>query len=721
MMSAEATTTKVDGDTKRVPPSLRSNDDSSVDIINVIRARIRSQVFDYASMIPLKVVERALMKPVLLIRGRTDNSNSQTSSLALSFQERVHLTQDRLIEHVVQRTSARNDAYVHSSQNNKNSDDDGYCKKIRREDLERIVLNGGEGDENIFTNTTKNEHGQEENDIKRNARNGGQSSSRAMKNLKCILDAYEATKTTILPKGRRSISKADKEDKDDDDKTMTTTADDDDDDDNDDDDDGLIRIDFFCLFLFVHGINLPSAKSPMRANTDWYNDSQNMTNENNNNNNERDEKEFVRMKFLITHWNDIKTICTKADDLIDSPELLVSDRAWECFRYVFQFYDEKKLIEIENKEAKKRLETIQSVYLLLEDSLSASSSSSSLPHTTTITQNHFSNVSFVKPFELCVENLKKETFARELVQSSKNSLELISSCFISNCSESAIYIMAPVQHVRIDNVVDCCIFIGSVSSTIFLTRCERVNVVSASKYLFSKASHDCSFNVAVGVQPIFVGDSRGCVVGPYNSYYGDLSVHLKKCRLQPESIEMTESWKNSRIISTNPDPDSGSESDSETYNHHHHHHHHQVGLGGLGSGGNFSIRVQKPEDFAPFIVPFLPVEVAAGTTTLLEHAHDLAPSSSTASVSLASNTHFEITRANPFRIPGEYVTSLDDKNELVSVFRKEMAEKISSGSDSDKVTLIQKEFRDWLKQTGKARHIGDLIKIERQSSSSSSS
>ena len=106
---------------------------------------------------------------------------------------------------------------------------------------------------------------------------------------------------------------------------------------------------------------------------------------------------------------------------------------------------------------------------------------------------------------------------------------------------------------------------------------------------------------------------------------------------------------------------------------------------------------------------------------MLEHAHDLAPSSSTASVSLASNTHFEITRANPFRIPGEYVTSLDDKNELVSVFRKEMAEKISSGSDSDKVTLIQKEFRDWLKQTGKARHIGDLIKIERQSSSSSSS
>ena len=353
--------------------------------------------------------------------------------------------------------------------------------------------------------------------------------------------------------------------------------------------------------------------------------------------------------------------------------------------------------EIDAKSAKEKLQTVQNIYRLLEDSLSSKISS-------------FSGA-LKKPFELRVENLKKQTFARELVSSASTKEEendddeIISSCLIANCSESTVYVMAPVKHVRIDNVVDCSLFIGSVSSTIFLTRCERVHVVSASKYLFSKASHDCNFNVAVEKRPIFVGDSRGCVVGPYNSYYGGLSTHLKKCRLHPDSKDMTESWKSSRVISTNPDPDSGSESDSDLNN------------------SNFSVCVQKPEDFGPFIVPFLPSEEIASVTAAAagekgggeyNQSHDLAPSASTASL-------VEITRANPFRIPGEYVTSMDEKNELVATFRKDMVEKMSSGADSEKVAMIQREFRDWLKSTGNARHVGDLLKMERTTSTMTSS
>lgn len=491
-------------------------------------------------------------------------------------------------------------------------------------------------------------------------------------NVKCILDAYEAsldTRDSSTAGGSR------------------------------------VRVDFFCLFLFMHGINLPSAKSPMKANAEWYsslgggnseegNDSAEQNNEQElkqqQQRSERDKEEFVRMKFLISHWNDIKTIATKTDDLIDSPGL-ISANSWECFKYVFQFYDANEMREIDAKSAKEKLQTVQNIYRLLEDSLSSKISS-------------FSGA-LKKPFELRVENLKKQTFARELVSSANTKEEesdddeIISSCLIANCSESTVYVMAPVKHVRIDNVVDCSLFIGSVSSTIFLTRCERVHVVSASKYLFSKASHDCNFNVAVEKRPIFVGDSRGCVVGPYNSYYGGLSTHLKKCRLHPDSKDMTESWKSSRVISTNPDPDSGSESDSDLNN------------------SNFSVCVQKPEDFGPFIVPFLPSEeIASGTAAAAgekgggeyNQSHDLAPSASIASP-------VEITRANPFRIPGEYVTSMDEKNELVATFRKDMVEKMSSGADSEKVAMIQREFRDWLKSTGNARHVGDLLKMERTS------
>ena len=335
-----------------------------------------------------------------------------------------------------------------------------------------------------------------------------------------------------------------------------------------------------------------------------------------------------------------------------------------------------------DQEARDALPTVMDVYRLLEDSLTPPANNTRSDGGGESTSCLSSNVALSDPVEMRIENLKKETFAREMsaserITNDKDEEAIISSCLISNCSESTIYVLAPVEHVRIDKVIDCVIFIGCVSSAVFITRCERVNVVSASKYLFCKSSHDCTFNVALETNPIFVGDSRGCMVGPYNSYYGDLLSHLKRCHLRYDSRKMTESWKHARIISSNPDPDSGSESDSDQ------------------DGGRYSgARLQKPEDFGPFIVPFLPVENE-------ERGDD--------------DTNKEITRANVFRIPGEYVASLDEKNELVASFRKEMVEKMSSSLSNDAaVQLIQREFCEWLKVTGKSRHVSDLVKLEKE-------
>ena len=647
----------------------------------MMRARCRREVFECSGVIPSQLVRKHL---VVLSHQKTNNS-LVSSSLSSSFEQRVMQTQERLLERCEKREEEdkEEDKEEEEKKKKKNSNSNTtttantnpFVKTLERRRVEDVLRENFEENNNTASSTTTTSAAYRR---PNNNNNNNTIGKKLDANVKCILDAYEASLDT------RDSSSAGG---------------------------SRVRVDFFCLFLFMHGINLPSAKSPMKANAEWYSslggrnseEGNNSTEQNNEQQlkqqqqrSERDKEEFVRMKFLISHWNDIKTIATKTDDLIDSPGL-ISANSWECFKYVFQFYDANEMREIDAKSAKEKLQTVQNIYRLLEDSLSSKISS-------------FSGA-LKKPFELRVENLKKQTFARELVSSASTKEEendddeIISSCLITNCSESTVYVMAPVKHVRIDNVVDCSLFIGSVSSTIFLTRCERVHVVSASKYLFSKASHDCNFNVAVEKRPIFVGDSRGCVVGPYNSYYGGLSTHLKKCRLHPDSKDMTESWKSSRVISTNPDPDSGSESDSDLNN------------------SNFSVCVQKPEDFGPFIVPFLPSEEIASVTAAAagekgggeyNQSHDLAPSASTASP-------VEITRANPFRIPGEYVTSMDEKNELVATFRKDMVEKMSSGADSEKVAMIQREFRDWLKSTGNARHVGDLLKMERTSTMISSS
>ena len=649
----------------------------------MMRARCRREVFECSGVIPSQLVRKHL---VVLSHQKTNNS-LVSSSLSSSFEQRVMQTQERLLERCEKREEEdkeedkEEEEEEKKKKKNSNSNTtttantNPFVKTLERRRVEDVLRENFEENNNTASSTTTTSAAYRR---PNNNNNNNTIGKKLDANVKCILDAYEASLDT------RDSSSAGG---------------------------SRVRVDFFCLFLFMHGINLPSAKSPMKANAEWYSslgggnseEGNNSTEQNNEQQlkqqqqrSERDKEEFVRMKFLISHWNDIKTIATKTDDLIDSPGL-ISANSWECFKYVFQFYDANEMREIDAKSAKEKLQTVQNIYRLLEDSLSSKISS-------------FSGA-LKKPFELRVENLKKQTFARELVSSASTKEqendddEIISSCLITNCSESTVYVMAPVKHVRIDNVVDCSLFIGSVSSTIFLTRCERVHVVSASKYLFSKASHDCNFNVAVEKRPIFVGDSRGCVVGPYNSYYGGLSTHLKKCRLHPDSKDMTESWKSSRVISTNPDPDSGSESDSDLNN------------------SNFSVCVQKPEDFGPFIVPFLPSEEIASVTAAAagekgggeyNQSHDLAPSASTASP-------VEITRANPFRIPGEYVTSMDEKNELVATFRKDMVEKMSSGADSEKVAMIQREFRDWLKSTGNARHVGDLLKMERTSTMISSS
>ena len=47
----------------------------------------------------------------------------------------------------------------------------------------------------------------------------------------------------------------------------------------------------------------------------------------------------------------------------------------ECFIYVFQFYDANKMREV-NVDAKEKLQSVQNIYRLLEDSLSSISSCS---------------------------------------------------------------------------------------------------------------------------------------------------------------------------------------------------------------------------------------------------------------------------------------------------------------------------------------------------------
>ena len=344
----------------------------------MMRARCRKEVFEYSGVIPSQLVGKHLSSSVLLSHQKTDNSLVvSSSSSSLSFEQRVMQTQERLLERCERREEEEDKEEEeeetkkkkNSNSNTTTENTNPFVKTLERRRVEDVLRENFE--ENNTTTASSATTTTTSAAYRRLNNNNNNNGKKLDANVKCILDAYEAsldTRDSSTAGGSR------------------------------------VRVDFFCLFLFMHGINLPSAKSPMKANAEWYsslgggnseegNDSAEQNNEQQlkqqQQRSERDKEEFVRMKFLISHWNDIKTIATKTDDLIDSPGL-ISANSWECFKYVFQFYDANEMREIDAKSAKEKLQTVQNIYRLLEDSLSSKISS-------------FSGA-LKKPFELRVES-----------------------------------------------------------------------------------------------------------------------------------------------------------------------------------------------------------------------------------------------------------------------------------------------------------------------------
>ena len=355
------------------PKNGKNDNDNDNDDAKLLKARCRAEVFEYSGLLPAQLVKKHLCcASVFEVTTKNSNYNHQHHHQH-SFERCVMQTQEKLLERCAEEEETKNSA-------------NPFAKTLERRRVEEVLRMNFEAN-----STTSGAYRRLENKTKK-----------MEANVKCILDAYEAS----LDETKCGCTEEDGD---------------------------SIRVDFFCLFLFMHGINLPSAKSPMKANAEWYSsltggggnyggESSSTTHQNNEQQqkSERDKEEFVRMKFLISHWNDIKTIATKTDDLIDSPGL-ISANSWECFQYVFQFYDANEMKEVDSKAAKEKLQTALNIYRLLEDCLSSISSFSG---------------ALKKPFELRVGHLKKQTFARELLPASaeRNVVEdeILSSCLISD-------------------------------------------------------------------------------------------------------------------------------------------------------------------------------------------------------------------------------------------------------------------------------------------------
>ena len=180
---------------------------------------------------------------------------------------------------------------------------------------------------------------------------------------------------------------------------------------------------------------------------------------------------------------------------------------------------------------------------------------------------------------------------------------------------------------------------------------------------------------------MFLGECRGNVVAPYNTFYETLEADLRTAGLRVE--DLSSNWNDPQCAFADvsvADAASDEKEDDE------------------GSKRRaLVVKAEAPEAFAPFIVPFREPLVSGAT-------HD-------------SRDEFggeKVTRANPFSVPDSYVAALDAKVRAVASLRGALRDaRLDERAKRELQAVVQAHFKEWLLASGAMRQVYELARIER--------
>mmetsp|Transcript_2196 Transcript_2196/g.3786 ORF Transcript_2196/g.3786 Transcript_2196/m.3786 type:complete len:606 (-) Transcript_2196:46-1863(-) len=236
---------------------------------------------------------------------------------------------------------------------------------------------------------------------------------------------------------------------------------------------------------------------------------------------------------------------------------------------------------------------------------------------------------------------------------------------IARCSESFIYLLAPLMRVTIIGCVDCTIFVGAAVS-LSLIGCGRVRIIAATCRFRVTNCIDSTFYVLTNRIPYFAGDNRGILMAPYNACYVRLEsdaravgVDLRENKWNQIANPLTFEIKSPRMNSS-----------------------------------NHNIALMPPEKFMPFMVPVLGEDATWTNRTV-------APSPACV-------------------LPGDYSASLnhwtrevDATRSLIKKAQLEYSKRHRTGPvNKDFYGVVIEQFREWLTSSGNMRQIHDLMKLE---------
>ncbi|GAX83934.1 hypothetical protein CEUSTIGMA_g11358.t1 [Chlamydomonas eustigma] len=282
---------------------------------------------------------------------------------------------------------------------------------------------------------------------------------------------------------------------------------------------------------------------------------------------------------------------------------------------------------------------------------------------------------------------------------------------ITDCHDTVIYALAPLQWVYISGCSDCTIVMGAVGTLLRLDRCDKLQVIAACNRMLASSCHDCSLYLGIQRPPVLMGDNRFLRLAPFNTRYDRQLAHARAAGLR---LDMPNKWdspiqligRDRRGMSAGPDsPRSFSMTGAST------------------SRNTFTLL--PPEEFMPYVVPFSggPGLLAGGPahphstkwSMLTSSGNGVTPSRAASSSSGGSAS----PAAYLFPLPPDYDAAMQRKLSLTADMRQKFKQVgLPKEKERELNDAIQAHFREWLQSTNLLRQIYDLSNLERDESSS---
>ncbi|KAG2454002.1 hypothetical protein HYH02_001045 [Chlamydomonas schloesseri] len=275
---------------------------------------------------------------------------------------------------------------------------------------------------------------------------------------------------------------------------------------------------------------------------------------------------------------------------------------------------------------------------------------------------------------------------------------------VTDCHEAVIYLLAPLQAAFISACSDCTIVVGAVGRMLRVERCDKVTVIAATSRLLVSSCHECAFNVGTPRPPCLIGDNRFLKLGPYNTRYEKQAAHAREVGLRCDlpnrfdsPVVLQGKDRSKGLAGATPSsPRLGSSSSPASSS-------------AAAAAAKASYSLQPPDEFLPFVVPFVggAGALAGGAAPpLASRWNHLAASSARGGATAPLYL---------FPLPPDYERALQRRLGLTHDMRSKFKQAgLTKDKERDLNDAIQGYFKEWLVGSNLLRQIYDLSTLEKE-------